>query len=117
MPIFETWDIVKVPFPFIDRPVRRRRPALIIAVGAFEKAPDLLWLAMITSAVNRGWPGDVTISDLTQTGLPIPSIVRPAKLATIEAREAERLGALPMPDRPAISRYLRDRLSAAFDML
>ena len=66
---------------------------------------------MITSAVNRGWTGDVTISDIELAGLPIPSIVRPAKIATIEAGDAERLGALPGRDRPAVRRYLRERLA------
>ena len=27
MPSFEVWDILKVPFPYTDRPVRQRRPA------------------------------------------------------------------------------------------
>jgi mRNA interferase MazF len=75
----------------------------------------LLWLAMITSAANRGWQGDVAISDLLAAGLPVPSIVRPAKIATIEARDAERLGTLPDEDQAAVARYLRDTLSAALD--
>ena len=72
-------------------------------------------LAMITSAANRGWTGDVLISDLPKAGLPVPSIVRTAKLATIEARDAQRLGTLPPADRNAVSRALRDRLAAALD--
>ena len=111
MPIFETWDIVKVPFPYTDRPVRQHRPALVIAAGELEIAHGLLWLAMITSAANRGWPGDVPVSDLAAAGLPIPSIVRPAKIATIEARDAEPLGKLPARDRDAVRRYLRQQLS------
>jgi hypothetical protein len=43
---------------------------------------------MITSAEHSGWLGDVAISDLDRAGLPAPSIVRPAKIATIEARDA-----------------------------
>jgi mRNA interferase MazF len=111
MPTFDVWDIVKVPFPYTDRPVRQRRPALVIAAGELEATHGLLWLAMVTSAANRGWPGDVAVSDLGAAGLPIASIVRPAKIATIEARDAERLGKLPPPDRRAIRRYLRERLS------
>jgi mRNA interferase MazF len=113
MPRFEAWDIVKVPFPYIERSVRQHRPALVVAGDDAKDAPSLLWLAMITSAAHRRWPGDVPISDLSEAGLPIASIIRPAKLATIEARTAERLGRLPVADREAISRYLRDRLSAA----
>jgi len=111
MPIFEMWDIVKVPFPYTDRPVRQRRPALVIAADELEAADGLLWLAMITSAANRGWSGDVVVSDIEAAGLPIASIVRPAKIATIEARDAERLGSLPPANRPAVRRYLRERLS------
>jgi mRNA interferase MazF len=115
MPIFEAWDIVKVPFPYTDRPVRQRRPALVLAAGELETTHGLLWLAMITSAANRGWDGDVAVTDLAMAGLPAPSIVRPAKLATIEARDAERLGGLPPRDRPAVAAYLRARLGALLD--
>ena len=66
---------------------------------------------MVTSAANRSWPGDVPVSDLAAAGLPIASIVRPAKIATIEARDAERLGKLPARDRRAVRRYLGDFLS------
>lgn len=111
MPGFEVWDIVKVPFPYTDQPVRQRRPALVIVSGELESAHGLLWLAMVTSAANRGWPGDVAVSDLELAGLPIPSIVRPAKIATIEARDAERLGKLPPSDRGEGRLSLRERLS------
>jgi mRNA interferase MazF len=111
MPGFEAWDIVKVPFPYTDRPVRQRRPALVIAANELEAKHGLLWLAMITSAANRGWPGDVAISDINAAGLPIPSIVRPAKIATIEARDAEPLGTLPPPDRAAVRDYFRARFA------
>jgi len=88
MAIFDVWYIVKVPFPYIDRPVRQRRPALVVAAGEIEGAHGLLWLVMITSAENRGWPGDVGISVLRAAGLPAPSIVRPAKIATVDAGDA-----------------------------
>jgi len=110
MATFETWDIVKVPFPYTDRPVRQRRPALVIAAGELQAVHGLLWLAMITSAANRGWPGDVSVSDLRAAGLPAASVVRPAKLATIEAGDADRLGTLPASDRAPVAAYFRDRL-------
>jgi len=53
MASFEIWDIVKVPFPYTDRPVRQRRPALVIAAGQLAEEYGLLWVAMITSAANR----------------------------------------------------------------
>jgi mRNA interferase MazF len=111
MPIFEPWDIVRVPFPYKDRPVRQRRPALVIGAGEIETEHGLLWLMMITSAENRGWPGDVAVSDLRRAGLPAASVVRAAKIATVEAHDAEPLGALPPADRGAVSSHLRHRLS------
>jgi mRNA interferase MazF len=95
--IFEVWDIVKVPFSYTERPVRQRRPALVVAAGEIEAAHGLLWQVMITSALNRGRPGDVGISNLRGAGLPAPSIVRPAKIAMMDARDAQRLGTLPAP--------------------
>jgi mRNA interferase MazF len=111
MPIFEPWDIVRIPFPYTDRPVRQRRPALVVAAGDLQATHGLLWLAMITSAEHRGWPGDVVISDLADARLPAPSIVRPAKIATIDACDAGRLGTLPPTDREGARIYLRQRLS------
>lgn len=66
---------------------------------------------MITSSAHRGWPGDVVVSDLAAAGLPAASIVRPAKIATIDARDAARLGTLPRADRGPLRSYLRQRLS------
>lgn len=115
MPTFDVWDVVKVPFPYTDRPIRQRRPALVIAAGELQARHGLLWLAMITSAANRGWPGDVAVSDPREAGLPAASIVRPAKIATIEARDAERLGVLAVADRQAVASYLLDRFGALFE--
>ena len=42
---------------------------------------------------------------------PVPSIVRPAKIATIEVRDAEKLGTLPRPDRLAVARFFLRLLS------
>lgn len=95
MPSFRQGEVVKVPFPYTDRATRQRRPALIVSTGAIAAAHGLLWVAMITSAENRGWPEDVPIADLALAGLPAPSIIRPAKIATIEARDAEPIGTVP----------------------
>jgi mRNA interferase MazF len=113
MPTFDIWTIVKVPFPYTDRPVRQRRPALVIANETRDTTNGLLWVLMITSAGNRGWVGDVGISDLAATGLPVPSIVRTAKIATIDAADAEKLGRLPKTERGKVATNLTEHLSRA----
>ncbi|MEO9189359.1 MAG: type II toxin-antitoxin system PemK/MazF family toxin [Acetobacteraceae bacterium] len=115
MPVFETWDVVKVPFPYTNRPVRQRRPGLVLRSGEHEGIiPHLLWVLMITSSENRG-PGDVEISDLVISGLPASSIVRTAKVATIEASDADRIGRLPAPDRLQVARCIRSALRRAWE--
>ena len=95
MPSFKQGDVVKVPFPYTDRSTRQFRPALVASTGGIEAAHGLLWVVMITSADNRGWPGDVTVGNIDMAGLPIPSVIRTAKIATIEAADAEKLGKVP----------------------
>lgn len=94
MPVFDRGDVVKVPFPYTDKPTRQRRPALVVSGADFNESSGLLWVLMITSAENRGWPGDVRVSNLGRAGLPVESVVRTAKIATIDARDAEILGKL-----------------------
>ena len=89
---FEQGDVVKVPFPYTDRAARQYRPALVVSSHAVESAHGFVWVLMITSAANRGWRGDVAITNLPTAGLPAPSVVRTAKIATIEAGDAVKLG-------------------------
>jgi mRNA interferase MazF len=103
MPGFKLWDVVKVPFPYTDRPVRQHRPALVVAAGKLEAAHGLLWVLMITSATNRGWADDVLISNLKTAGLPAASVIRCAKIATIETGDSERIGRLPNADQKKVA--------------
>jgi mRNA interferase MazF len=94
-PRFAPGAVVRVPFPYTDAETRQHRPTLVVAAGGPETGPDtplLLWVLMITSAENRGWPGDVEIPDAPTSGLPIPSVIRTAKVATIDAARAEPRG-------------------------
>jgi mRNA interferase MazF len=115
MPGFEVWDIVRVPFPYTDRPVRQWRPALVVAAGRLEAEHGVLWVLMITSAENRRWSDDVPISNLRTAGLPAPSVVRCAKIATIEATDAQLIGHLPSPDRADVTGRLNGLSATVLD--
>ena len=106
MASFRQGDVIKVPFPYTDRSTRQSRPALVVSSGGIEEAHGLLWVVMITSAENRGWPGDVQVSDLAAAGLPVPSVIRAAKIATIEASDAAKLGRVPAELFRQVSRRL-----------
>lgn len=108
MQIFKQGDIIRVPFPYTDRSTRQRRPALVVSDGAVGENEALLWVVMITSASNRRWVHDVPVPE--HSGLPAPSIVRPVKIATIEARHADRLGTIPAPALDAVLYKLRSVL-------
>ncbi len=109
MASFEQGDIIGVPFPYTDRATRQRRPALVVSAGGIAKDENLLWIVMITSAENRPRPGDVSLGKpYEDTGLPAPSIIRPCKLTTIEARHAEPLGRI----KPALMAKVTSALRA-----
>ena len=112
MAIFEPGDLIKVPFPYTDRSTRQRRPALVVAGGPLAADHGLLWVVMVTSAENRGWPGDVAITDFSSAGLPAPSVVRTAKIATIEAGDGELLGKAPDDVAAAVVAAVRGRIGA-----
>jgi mRNA interferase MazF len=94
--------VIKVPFPYTNRPIQQYRPALVVGRHDEAGSPWLLSILMITSASHRRWAGDIEISDRATAGLPTASIVRCAKIATIEAGDAEPIGFLPVPDRSAV---------------
>ncbi|MGH6895593.1 MAG: type II toxin-antitoxin system PemK/MazF family toxin [Geminicoccaceae bacterium] len=102
--------MVAVPFPYVERPIQQRRPALVVAAG-LGASHDLLWVLMITAAVNPRWPDDVEIDDHEDAGLPIPSVVRTAKIATIEARAASKLGRIQRQLSARVAAGLRRRLA------
>jgi mRNA interferase MazF len=51
---------------------------------------------MVTSTAKRGWEGDVAVPATEESGLPAPSIVRTATIATIGTKDAEPIGRLPL---------------------
>lgn len=113
MAIFRQGDVIKVPFPYTDRPTRQSRPALVVSSGGIEDAHGLLWVVMITSAENRGWPGDVPVHNLAAAGLPVPSVIRTAKIATIEASDATKLGRVPPAQFRKVAMRLGQELGLA----
>lgn len=110
---FKPFDVVSVPFPYADRAAEKRRPAVVVSTPDLEQDHGLLWLAMITSADNPSWPGDIAIRELVPAGLPHESVVRPVKIATIEAARATRIGRLEPATRAKVAEAIRLRSARA----
>jgi mRNA interferase MazF len=105
---FAAFDVVVVPFPYADRLAEKRRPAIVISAPALGRRHGLVWLAMVTSASNSRWDSDVAVSNLGEAGLPAPSLIRAAKIATVDAgRILRRIGKLPAADAKALEAQLR----------
>jgi mRNA interferase MazF len=93
MPTFKPGDVVRVPFPYVETPFQEVRPALVVTTSKLGPNQDLFWAVMITSAGNRGWPGDVSLeTDYETFGLPAPSLIRTEKIAVLETGKASLLG-------------------------
>lgn len=109
---YEAFDVVVVPFPFTDRKVTKRRPALVVSRhDSFGGRIGHSVMAMITSAKSPAWPLDVPISDQASAGLPAPSRVR-MKLFTLDHRLVLRTaGHLDAADRKAVQKSLQALLA------
>lgn len=108
------FDVVVVPFPYADRLAEKRRPAIVVNAPALQDGFGLVWLAMVTSADNRGWDCDVVVSDQQSAGLPSASLVRTAKIATVDAdRIIRRIGKLAPKDARAVAAQIRGYLGGA----
>jgi mRNA interferase MazF len=104
MAIFNIFDVVAAPFPYIERPVTKRRPCIVIAE---PEETELAWVIMITSAKNKGWVGDVEIQNLSITGLKVPSLIRTAKIATVESNMLKCIGKLDLGTITALEGQLK----------
>lgn len=107
-------DIVLIRFPQTDLQTGKLRPALVIATAP-GRHPDLL-LALITSRTHQAIPDfdeliDVYDSDYSGSGLKVRSVVRLARLVTVETTLINaRLGCISIARLQKIRNRLVDWL-------
>ena len=91
---YQAGEVVLLSFPFADASGARRRPALVLV----DTGDEDVVVARVTSQPLRSI-FDVEIIDWQRAGLLLPSVVRLAKVATLEKRLVERrLGRLATDD-------------------
>ena len=105
-------DVVVVAFPFVDRPIAKVRPAVVLSKQDFNAANDHSVLAMITTGARSAWPSDIEIRDRAGAGIDHRSVVR-WKLFTLPNQLITRpIGKLGAADRAAVARTARSSLAA-----
>lgn len=100
-------DVVVVPFPFVDLPISKRRPALVFSNESFNADNDHSVLAMITTGIGSTWPSDLPISDKASAGLLHDSVVRWKLFTLPNSIILKQLGRLGERDRSAAKRMSR----------
>lgn len=107
-------DVVLVRFPFTDVAAAKKRPALLLARLARSARNQLAIVAMITSQIESlALHGDVRLADWEGAGLLHPSVLRLAKVASVEGDLVEKsLGRLSRRDLGAARAAFRRVFSA-----
>lgn len=80
---YNSFDVIRVPFPFSDKDISKTRPAIVLSK---DKGSELLVCCMVTSAKASSFELDFTVNDIPPTGLPKSSVVRVEKIFTIDKR-------------------------------
>lgn len=81
--MYKKWTIILVPFPFTDLSGSKVRPAILISHNL--KGDDVVVL-FLSSQKGKRDPFDVLLSPSQKNGLKVPSLVRCAKIATLDKK-------------------------------
>ena len=98
------FDIVLVPFPFSDLSTVKRRPCLVLAEINPKGMRTHYVVAMMTSnTAHPAFPQDVVLHDWKKAGLPKKTLVRVAKVVTLDSSLiSKRIGRIEGQDRQKI---------------
>ena len=98
------FEIVLVPFPFADLSSNKRRPCLILSIIKPKKLGEHAIVAMITSQLSGPrFPFDIELLEYKFSGLPKPSLVRLAKIVTVDRNLIiKKLGSLHQKDQKVV---------------
>lgn len=104
---FKSFDIVIVPFPFVESKLTKIRPALVLSNEKFNKNGSII-LSMITSAKHVKKSGDIVITNLKSANLSFASIVR-VKLFTVDLSVIhKKIGVLDKVDQSTLKENFKN---------
>ena len=102
--ICDRFDTAVIPFPFAEKPVIKRRPAVVLSGRAFNQANGATLMGMITTAKVTDWPSDLNISDFLAAGLSVACLIRMRMTTIPNDLILRRLGRLGPVDRLSCER-------------
>ena len=101
--ICDHWQVVAVPFPFMERPAVKRRPALIISTKEFNAVNDHSVMAMITTAMLETWPSDYALAKSREAGLKVDCYIRWKVFTLPNSIIIKKIGELADEDRETLT--------------
>lgn len=105
---FSRWDVVAVNYPFIEGDEAKHRPGVVVSTDRLHSAHGLYIVAMVTTARSGIRKDDIQVTDTARAGLPVPCVIRPARLTTLnETMISRRAGTLTAKDRNALAAMLK----------
>ena len=102
--ICDRFDTAVIPFPFAEKPIIKRRPAVVLSGRAFNAANGSTLMGMITTTKVTDWPSDLDISDLLAAGLTVACLIRMRMTTIPNDLIVRQLGRLGPVDRMACER-------------
>jgi mRNA interferase MazF len=105
--ICDHWDVALVPFPFMEIPASKKRPALIVSSRTFNSTNEHSIFAMITTAKSSTWPSDYMLLEPLVAGLKRNCYVRWKTFTLPNSMITRRLGKLSSEDQAQIGAQIR----------
>jgi len=100
---FDFGDVVLVPFPFTSQTASKKRPAVVVSSGAYNRSrPDIVVMAVTSQLHSTANPGEVWVADWKQAGLLKSSAVKPVFATLEQSLVIRKLGAFSFRDREAL---------------
>jgi mRNA interferase MazF len=107
MTSYERGDVVLVGFLFADESGVKRRPAVVVSSGEYNRARAEIIIAAVTSNTERMLFGDHNIRDWRKAGLLFPSVATGILRTVKRGMVSRKLGSMSGRDVKAIDRSLR----------
>lgn len=102
---FKKYDVLLLPFPFTDKGMSKKRPAVVISPLDFNKTTKHIIFAMITSSGH--WAFDIEVGDLKTAGLTKPCKIRMKLFTLDESLVDKKIGGLGPQDIVLVDENLR----------